>query len=479
MAKARKRGLALIKKSNDLIEARYKFDIWESRFFLSVLAQIHKDDEDFKVYRIKLRDVKQNFGINSNQAYDLLRSAARSLMQKPLYANYEKDGTKRGKEYHIIRSIDYLEEALTEESRRAMTEHEYIDVSIEPEMRPLLLQLRNQGGFTFYELNNVVKLGVYPLRVYELLKQYQSIGTRKLKIDELKVMFELTKEYPLFANFYQRVISPAIEEINKFTDLTISNVEKLKTGRKVTALQFSFAIKSDVEKERARERSKYHQMSLFDSESINDSGKVPEIESTPEDSLYTEYQKIVVKQFGVTPSIFITELKGKTKEQVDKAIRVTKAAMRQNAIKNVGGFFIASLRQDFTNEEEERRGVKTTKAQEAEKKMVVDKIRDNYALRKNTYFQKLYENLSPEEQIQIIEEMKNETSNPDYIKLYFSGKDSRLTKWGVLRAGELFAIKKGVTTENRQKKYIEDIQDFIALYGLSVSFSEEDEIIIN
>ena len=33
------KAIVLIKKSNNLVESRYKFDIWETRFFLSILAQ--------------------------------------------------------------------------------------------------------------------------------------------------------------------------------------------------------------------------------------------------------------------------------------------------------------------------------------------------------------------------------------------------------------------------------------------------------
>jgi hypothetical protein len=52
--------MVLVRKSNDLIEARYKFDLWETRFFLSVLAKVRKDDDDFSVYRITFKDVCDN-----------------------------------------------------------------------------------------------------------------------------------------------------------------------------------------------------------------------------------------------------------------------------------------------------------------------------------------------------------------------------------------------------------------------------------
>ena len=106
------RGIKLIKKSNDLIEARYRFDIWETRVFTSILSEIEQQDEDFRVYRVYLRDIIKEFNINNGDAYELLRQATHSLMNKKLYVNYEHDGAIREKIYHIIRKADVMKSIL-------------------------------------------------------------------------------------------------------------------------------------------------------------------------------------------------------------------------------------------------------------------------------------------------------------------------------------------------------------------------------
>lgn len=90
MAKKTKKntGIKLIKKANKLVDSRYKFDIWETRIFLSTLSQIKKDDEDFKPYRIWYNDVIKSFGLKSGQSYELLRDAARMLMRKVFYVTF-------------------------------------------------------------------------------------------------------------------------------------------------------------------------------------------------------------------------------------------------------------------------------------------------------------------------------------------------------------------------------------------------------
>jgi plasmid replication initiation protein/Zn ribbon nucleic-acid-binding protein len=370
------KGLALIKKANNLIEARYKFDIWETRLFLSVLGQIHKDDVDFHTYRIQYKDIIKTFGLTSNQSYDLLREGASSLMKKPLYANYEINGQHREKQYHIIRSIDYLD---GKKEQTKAEDGEYIDVTIDPDMKPLLLQLREQGGFTFYELNNVVKLGVYPLRIYELLKQYQKFGVRKLEIDEMKMMFELTSEYPLFANFYQRVVEPAIKEINKFSDLHIYDVEKVKKGKKVVALSFRFNIKNKEEKKKITEKEgRVVQPNLFAIENIDVAEVMePLIEfvsmvevpqQQDKDELFLLFQPVVVGEFGVSPSVFFTILEKYDKEAIEKAIRITQRTKNEGKVKNVSGFFIEALRNGYTDQEEEKTLRKKERAEDEQKK---------------------------------------------------------------------------------------------------------------
>ena len=54
-----KGGIKLIRKANELVEARYKFDIWEIRMFAKTLSMIQAYDEDFKEYQISERNVFQ------------------------------------------------------------------------------------------------------------------------------------------------------------------------------------------------------------------------------------------------------------------------------------------------------------------------------------------------------------------------------------------------------------------------------------
>ncbi|MFK7933422.1 MAG: replication initiation protein [Saprospiraceae bacterium] len=352
--KRKNKGILLIKKSNNLIESRYKFDIWETRFFLSVLSQIRREDEDFEMYRIWYKDVIKTFGLRSGDSYHYLREAAKSLMGKSFYVKYEGKGANREKQYHILREIDYLQAG---EEQHAPTNEEYIDVMVEQKMKPFLLQL--QKNFTAYDLRNIVKLGVYPVRVYELLKQYQVIGKRTLGVAEMKEMFEVKDKYNLFADFNRWVIKPAVKEINAHTDLEVTKVEKIKQGRKVSALRFEFRLKnrtkSKIDTVRSSPSASYAPSASMVID-ITDS-QVPSPSSSPLDQLFAAYHSALQHSFGVTPSKFLQALKSDSTidaARIEKAMRVTRRANTNGEIKkSAAGFFMMSLREEYTDSKEE------------------------------------------------------------------------------------------------------------------------------
>jgi hypothetical protein len=326
------------------------------------------------------------------------------------------DGVARETLYHIIRKVDYMKEG---EKGSATEGHEYIDVSIEPEMKPLLLQL--QRNFTAYDLKNVVKLGVYPIRIYELLKQYETIGHRTLRIDQIKKMFELTSEYPRFSNFYQKIVKPAINDINNFTDLKILDVLKVKEDRNVVALQFFFTKKNTAETGLAHNIvSKKKQLGLFaevkelNGNDLSDALNI--LDSN--DPLFSKYQQEVVSQFGVTPSVFFNELKDKTEEDVQRAVRVTVTAQKSKSVNNVAGFFIEALRQNFTNEKEEKTKTKLQKKRSIEESnLILNDLKSEREQRINDTIRELTAE-NPNLTAEMIERIEQ---NP-YLKIFLEGK---------------------------------------------------------
>jgi hypothetical protein len=115
-----------------------------------------------------------------------------------------------------------------------------IKVQFQKEMREFLLQLKE--NFTYYRLHHILLLkSSYSIRIYELLKQYQSIGRREIGLDDLRRKLGLDKKkLARYPDFKRKVILVAQEELGEKTDIRF-DFQEVKSGRKVVKLIFEIS----------------------------------------------------------------------------------------------------------------------------------------------------------------------------------------------------------------------------------------------
>lgn len=225
-----KKVVRIIRKSNDLVEGRYHFNMWETRVFTKMLTLINKDDEDFKEYRIFLKDVVQDFDLKDKNSYAWIKKGAEGLAKKEIRVVRQTDEGEKEFLTHIAIGV----ESFTKNGN-------YVDISFHPRMKPFLLQLQTQ--FLMYDVENIINLqSFYSIRIYELLKQYERIGKRQITIKELKEMLAIEDKYPQYGHFKSRIILKAQEDLASATDISF-DFEEIKKGRQIVAL--SFFIKSN------------------------------------------------------------------------------------------------------------------------------------------------------------------------------------------------------------------------------------------
>jgi plasmid replication initiation protein len=222
-------NLPVIRKSNDLIESRYKLSVIEQRLIILLLAEISPSDEDFKDYEITVASFARMFRLEStNSLYEKVQKAANSLVG-------QKITVRKGKKIEVMSWLSYI----------CYNEGDgVVFLRFDKALKPYLLQLKSH--FTQYDLKNIVSFkGQYSIRLYELLKEdaYKAINgqfKKTLIIEELRLIFGLEKtEYPLFGDLKRWAIDPAINEISTKTDLNIIDVVYGKTGKKVTSIAFT------------------------------------------------------------------------------------------------------------------------------------------------------------------------------------------------------------------------------------------------
>ena len=74
-------NIKLIRKSNELVEARYKFDIWEMRVFAKTLTMIKPSDSDFKTYDLPVGELLKDFNLHDKgDNYQSVKDATEKLI---------------------------------------------------------------------------------------------------------------------------------------------------------------------------------------------------------------------------------------------------------------------------------------------------------------------------------------------------------------------------------------------------------------
>lgn len=218
----------MITKHNSLIEAKYKLSLVEQRLIFLAISRINplisskiKPSEQ-QEFEFTVAEYAEFYGIDLKIAYEQTKEAVEHLYERSVLT----ENTKFKKKFRWVSSQTYFKN----EGR--------FSINFTKDVMPYLTQLENQ--FTHYCLKNIAKFkSSYTIRIYELMCQYKELGERTLKLDNLKEMLQVAenKSYGRFNTFNQRVLEPAIKEINQNSNLNIS-VEKITRGRKVDSLYF-------------------------------------------------------------------------------------------------------------------------------------------------------------------------------------------------------------------------------------------------
>jgi len=221
----------LVVKSNYLVEACYRLDLAEQRIILMAIFMARESKNGITAdsfLTITAHDFASMFDLDIKTAYNQLKGVAVSLYGRNILL---KDiHTPSGKEREIrarwVSAIAYVPDA-------ALIQIQFSGIIV-----PYITKLERE--FTSYKISMVAKMSsIYAIRLYELLIQWGSVGTRTIELDELKFMLGLQGEYGAIKDFKRRVIDPAVTQITEHTDLSV-RYENVKSGKNVVALLFLF-----------------------------------------------------------------------------------------------------------------------------------------------------------------------------------------------------------------------------------------------
>lgn len=315
-----KRSYDIVTKSNALIEASYRLTVNEQRIVLALASKVQPEDENFKEYDFSIREFMILVGIKNKSTYKEIQETTKKLMQKVFEFRVG----------NVLTQVAWLAGAQYYEGEGK------VSLCFAPWLKPFLLQLKSH--FTKYRLENVIQLkSVYSVRIYELLKQYESIGQRFFNINDLRYILCFQEQYPLYADFKRKVVMVAQRELMQKTDIYFE-FEEIKTSRKVTSIKF--VIKKNPAKLNIDE------IDMFD-ENYLETIKSPALQM--EDNTIDQQEQIRQRLhgFGFKPARIATIIDKYEPDYINSNLDIAEKAYKIGSVKNLSAFAYSAIKEDY------------------------------------------------------------------------------------------------------------------------------------
>ena len=308
----------MIRKSNELIEARYRLGVGEQRLVLLLASEISPSDDDFQDYEVRVTDFARMFNLESDKSlYEKVEQAAENLLGKIITLTDGPDVERTV----WLSYVKYIKGSGV------------VKIRFDKSLKPYLLQL--QGHFTQYNLKHVIGFkSQYSIRLYELIKM-EAFKAKNEKIEKTFTLVDLKdflgigkKEYSAFDNFRRRVLEPAVKEISAQTDLNIIAVNKIKSGRKITSIVI---VASIISEKMMQEKQK---SLIFGEENKNSESEIhPIISSLLELGFSMDIARAYKSRYGV--------------RRIERNVAYTLAKKQDGVIKDIPAYLNKAITEDM------------------------------------------------------------------------------------------------------------------------------------
>ena len=224
----------LIKKRNILNEIRANnMGLQELRFFSIYLSKINPNKPDTRVVRFPIDDFKAIMELKNRIKIEYMKQITNSLLAKIVNVPTEHGG---------YTGFQLFKECTVDTDANGEW---FVEIDASDKALPLMFEFKEK--YFTYELWNALRLkSANQLRMYEILKQYQNIGSRVLSIIELKELLGIDKDdYNDYRDFRRCVVDVCQEALKKSTDISFSYEPYGKRGKGGKILFLKFIIQQN------------------------------------------------------------------------------------------------------------------------------------------------------------------------------------------------------------------------------------------
>jgi len=236
---------AVVWQHNGITNTRYKLTARQQKLLLYAIAMIEPNAAEFGKIRVSVEDYAALTGLETDNLYRDLRETAIAIRAAPLVVDHVEPGMKRPMRRHSA-WFEYVDEA---------DGSGFITIKLTSWLKPYLLQVRRE--FFQFQLGFALDLrSEYSIRLYQYLKRWEFAKRRSITVDQLRLEIGATEidrkgnivriNLEQYKHLKSRAINPAIEEINRETDLSVSYAET-KFPRSKAVESVTFTINKNLE----------------------------------------------------------------------------------------------------------------------------------------------------------------------------------------------------------------------------------------
>lgn len=200
-----------------------KFELRELKLFLALIANVNKNSLE---YFLDAREIKRFIGMDTD-SYKIFEKCILNIQSRKIFIPIDKD---RYESYSIFSVLKFDKKEKT------------IKIIYNPFFFPFLVDF--DGNFCKYKLRNIKDLtSKYSILFYMLCKSRQFKKEFILSVNEINLKIGKVIRSN---NLDKIVLTPVVEEINKYTDLNIEitkNYEVSKKGRSISGYKFNISKK--------------------------------------------------------------------------------------------------------------------------------------------------------------------------------------------------------------------------------------------
>ena len=234
--------------ANDLIKGKQKMSLREAQLLYITMAQIVKDDTDFKTYKTSVPALADFMGISADSLYRDLESICTNLLQRVVKVQIN-DADGKDRKWKAFQWISYAEYRNSE-----------LIVRLNDEIKPFLIDLMSHYSQILLGTLCAFK-SYYTARLYQLIVceigEHPRVGKEEWSFtcDELREFFQIEKNtYVRTSDLIRRTIRPALNELQESDFAYIWDYEEIRerakgcplSGVKFKAMVFKNREEKDI-----------------------------------------------------------------------------------------------------------------------------------------------------------------------------------------------------------------------------------------